>query len=160
MSVWARIRPRRAARQAPVAEPPPAADQPTAALRGHLAVVVEGFRGERLDLILQTITDTATRQRMAPVIVTTLGDLPFLRHVSLPLEAVWDIQPGRRDHGLLAIRQAQQLEAIVRLWQPLDVAAFTTPQGRYIGSGLRDAIQRLLTASRPNVVQSTDDSQP
>lgn len=125
---------------------PPANDAPS----GFIAVIVDGFGGDEIAQILDTVERTSAAAGLRPVVITHGCELSIYRRRGLPVEVLADPprQPASmRNLPWQQLRQAQ-LRAIVRLWKPVAAASFARPANPELLTSLRQAIGKPVAADR------------
>ncbi|MCB2053637.1 MAG: AhpC/TSA family protein [Geminicoccaceae bacterium] len=104
-------------------------------------MIVEGHRGDALERILAMVKDRSAAAGVAPVIVTISADLDRIAAAGLPFEVLVDPDGEAVDDLPMRHRLEQQMEAIVRLWQPINVIAFVTPTRARLKHLLEEALR-------------------
>ncbi len=117
--------------------PNPPGPEPTDPPKRHIAVVVEGLAGEDLERVFDIIWDQSAARGLKPVIITMTADLQRIRARKWPVEIVLDIHRQRLDDLPMELRLEQQLQGIVRLWQPAVITSFASFNAAHLAQRLR-----------------------
>ena len=128
---------------------------------GAIAVIVNGFKDDEIELILDRVEDKSTAARMWPLVLTHRADLRIFRKRRLAVEQLVDPRLQPAANGLdWQLRTETQLARIVAHWQPIAAASFSRPPQVALLARLRAEIERNLERRRAAAAAAKDDDKP